>query len=132
MEEGKGYTGVQVNWGQAVKTIQDGSADAFVLPQSHPGRITAALASGDMTIFSLPKDVYESEAFAKIGDLPGTVPTTLKISEMGYGDGIAVVSEDDIFRGPGTVGGEVVNVDMDFELAKALLKPLLTDLMMSI
>ena len=123
MEEGKGYQGVQVNWGQAVKTIQDGSADAFVLPQSFPdGRITAALASGDMTIYSLPKSVYESDAFAKIGDLPGTVPTTIKISEMGYGDGVTIVSEDDTFRGPGTVGGEVVNVNMDFNLAKALTK----------
>ena len=51
-----------------------------------------------------------------------SVPTTLKISEMGYGDGGTVVSEDDIFRGPGTVGSEVVNVDMDFGLAKALTK----------
>lgn len=123
LEEGKGYSGVQVNWGQAVKTIQDGSADAFVLPQSFPdGRVTAALASGDITIFSLPKDVYESEAFAKIGKLPGTVPTTMKISEMGYGDGVTVVSEDDTFRGPGTVGGDLVNVNMDFDLAKALTK----------
>ena len=63
------------------------------------GRITAALASGDMTIFLPLKDVCE-EAFAKIGDLPGLVPTTLKKSEMGYGDGVTVVSEDDIFRGP--------------------------------
>lgn len=123
LEEGTGYTGVQVNWGQAVKTIQDGSADAFVLPQSFPdSRVTAALASGDMTIFSLPKSVYESEAFAKVGKLPGTVPTTMKISEMGYGDGVTIVSEDDTFRGPGTVGGEVVNVSMDFDLAKALTK----------
>lgn len=123
MEEGKGYTGVQVNWGQAVKTIQDGSADAFVLPQSFPdGRVTAALASGDVTIWSLPKDVYEGEAFQKIGKLPGTVPTTLKISEMGYGDGVTVVSEDDTFRGPGTVGGEIVNKSMPFDTAKALTK----------
>ena len=123
LEEGKGYTGIQVNWGQAVKTIQDGSADAFVLPQSFPdGRVVAGLSSGDMTIFSLPKKVFDSEAFAKIGNLPGTVPTTLKVSEMGYGDGVTVVSEDDTFRGPGTVGGEVVNVAMDFELAKSLTK----------
>ena len=36
LEEKKDYTGIQVNWGQAVKTIQDGSADAFVLPVSFP------------------------------------------------------------------------------------------------
>lgn len=123
LEEGKGYTGVQVNWGQAVKTIQDGSADAFVLPMSFPdGRVTAALASGDMTIWSLPKSVYDSDAFAKVGKLPGTVPTELKIADMGYNSGVTVVSEDDTFRGPGTVGGEVVNVNMDFDVAKALTK----------
>lgn len=123
LEEGKGYTGVQVNWGQAVKTIQDGSADAFVLPMSFPdGRITAALASGDMTIWSLPQDVYNSEPFAKVGKLPGTVPTTMAIADMGYGKGVTIMSEDDMFRGPGTVGGEIVNVNMDFDLAKALTK----------
>ena len=123
LEEGKGYTGVQVNWGQAVKTIQDGSADAFVLPMSFPdGRVTAALASGDMTIWSLPKSVYDGEAFGKVGKLPGTVPTELPIEDMGYGDGVTVVSEDGMFRGPGTVGGEVVNVNMDFDVAKALTK----------
>ncbi|MEM7464523.1 MAG: TAXI family TRAP transporter solute-binding subunit [Pseudomonadota bacterium] len=121
LEEGTGYEGIQVNWGQAVKTIQDGSADAMVLPMSFPDpRVTAALASGDMTIFSVSKDVYEGDAFQKIGNLPGTVPVTMPISDMGYGEGVTVVSEDDTFRGPGTVGADIVNVDMDFDLAKAL------------
>ena len=121
MEEGGGYTGIQVNWGQAVKTIQDGSADAFVLPMAFPDpRVTAALSSGDMTIWSVPKDVFDGEAFANVAKIPGTVPVSLAISEMGYGDGVTIVSEDDMFRGPGTVGGDVVNVSMDFDLAKAL------------
>ena len=124
--EGEDYTGVQVNWGQAVKTITDGSADGFVLPMSFPdGRITAAIASGDMTIWSLPKDLYEGEGFAKYTKIPGTVPVAIPISEMGYSGGVTVVSEDDMFRGPGTVGGEVVNVDMDFDTAKALTKAFL-------
>ncbi|MEM7268894.1 MAG: TAXI family TRAP transporter solute-binding subunit [Pseudomonadota bacterium] len=123
LEEGNGYTGVQVNWGQAVKTIQDGSADAFVLPMSFPdGRLTAALASGDMTIWSLPKSVYESEAFQKVGKIPGTVPVTMPIADMGYSSGVSIVSEDDMYRGPGTVGGEIVNVSMAFDTAKALTK----------
>jgi len=121
MEDGKGYTGIQVNWGQAVKTIQDGSADAFVLPMSFPDpRITAALASGDMTIFSISNEVYNSEAFQNVGKLPGTVPVSMPIADMGYGDGVTVVSEDDMFRGPGTVGADIVNINMDFDLAKAL------------
>ena len=119
--EGDDYTGVQVNWGQAVKTITDGSADAFVLPMSFPdGRITSGIASGDMTIWSLPKDLYESESFAKYTKIPGTVPVSLPIADMGYSGGVTVVSEDDMFRGPGTVGGEVVNVSMEFDTAKAL------------
>ncbi len=121
LEEGTGYTGVQVNWGQAVKTIQDGSADAFVLPQAFPDpRVTAALASGDITIFSMPKDIHEGEAFEKITKLPGTVSFSMPVAEMGYGDGVSVVSEDDTFRGPATVGGDIVNVTMDFDTAKAL------------
>ncbi|MDJ0824663.1 MAG: TAXI family TRAP transporter solute-binding subunit [Rhodobacter sp.] len=129
MEEGKGYTGVQVNWGQAVKTMQDGSADAFVLPMSFPdGRLTAAMASGDVTIWSLPKYVYDSEAFTKVAALPGTVKVTIPISEMGYADGVTVVSEDDMYRGPGTVGGELVNVNMDFNTAKALTKAFIDNL----
>ena len=120
-EEGKGYEGVQVNWGQAVKTIQDGSADAMVLPMSFPDpRVTAALASGNMTIYSVSNEVFDSEAFQNVGKLPGTVPFEMPIADMGYGDGVTVVSEDDMFRGPATVGADIVNVDMDFDTAKAL------------
>ena len=121
MEEGSGYSGIQVNWGQAVKTIQDGSADAFVLPMSFPDpRVTAALASGNVTIWSVSKEVYESEAFQNVGKLPGTVPVEIPVSEMGYGEGVTVVSEDGMFRGPGTVGADIVNASMDFDLAKNL------------
>lgn len=121
LEDGKGYTGIQVNWGQAVKTIQDGSADAFVLPLSFPdGRVTAAIASGDMTIWSMPKDVFDSAAFDNVAKLPGTVKVELPIAEAGYSGGVTIVSEDDMFRGPGTVGGEVVHKDMPFETAKAI------------
>ena len=129
MEEGAGYNGVQVNWGQAVKTIQDGSADAFVLPMAFPDpRVTAALASGDMTIWSVPKTVYESEAFENVGKIPGTVPVTIPVADMGYTDGVTIVSEDDMFRGPGTVGGDIVNVSMDFDTAKGLTKAFIDNL----
>ena len=121
LEEGSGYTGVQVNWGQAVKTIQDGSADAFVLPMSFPDpRVNAALASGDMTIWSVSQEVFDGEEFQNVGRLPGTVPVEIPVSEMGYGEGVTIVSEDDTFRGPGTVGADIVNVNMDFDLAKSL------------
>jgi len=121
LEEGSGYNGVQVNWGQAVKTMQDGSADAFVLPMSFPDpRVTAGLASGNMTIFSVSKDVYDSEAFENVAKLPGTVKFSMPVADMGYGEGVSIISEDDTFRGPGTVGADIVNKSMDFDLAKSL------------
>ncbi len=121
LEEGSGYTGVQVNWGQAVKTIQDGSADAFVLPMSFPDpRINAGIASGAMTIHSLSADAYESDAFQNVAKLPGTVRFSMPVAEMGYNEGVTVMSDDGLFRGPATVGADIVNKSMDFEMAKAL------------
>ncbi len=121
LEEGAGYTGVQVNWGQAVTTMQDGSADAFVLPMSFPDpRVGAALASGAMSIYSVSQEVFESDAFQAMGNLPGTVPFSMPIADMGYGDGVTIVSEDDTFRGPATVGADIVNVNMDFDMARDL------------
>ena len=64
LEEGKGYTGIQVNWELSCENYPDGSADAFVLLIIPDGRVDAGLSSGDMTIFSLPKKVFDSEAFA--------------------------------------------------------------------
>jgi TRAP-type uncharacterized transport system substrate-binding protein len=129
LEDGKGYTGIQVNWGQAVKTIQDGSADAMVLPIGFPdARLTQAASSGDITVWSTPKEIFESADFQKIGNVPGTVTVTLSPEETAYPGGVTVVSEDDNFRGPGTVGGEVVHKDMDFELAKSLTAAFLENL----
>ena len=77
LKDGSGYKGVQVNWGQAVKTITDGSADAVVLPILFPdSRITQALASGSMTVWSTPKDKWESEGFQKYLRAPGSAPFT--------------------------------------------------------
>ena len=129
LEEKKDYTGIQVNWGQAVKTIQDGSADANVLPMSFPdARMTAAMASGDMTICSMPIETFEGEQFGKFTKRPGTVAVKLPIADMGWTGGVTVISEDDNFRCPGTVGGEIVNTAMDFDTAKALTKAFLDGL----
>lgn len=123
LKEGEGYKGVQVNWGQAVKTITDGSADAVVLPVLFPdSRITQAVASGNMTVWSVPVDKWESEAFGKYLRAPGSAPFTLAMDSAKLGEGVTVVSEDDTFRGLATIGGDIVNKDMPFELAKALTK----------
>jgi len=123
LKEGDGYKGLQVNWGQAVKTITDGSADAIVLPILFPdSRITQALASGDITVWSIPKDKWESDPFQKYLMAPGSGPFTLDASEAGMGNGVTIKSNDGIFRGLATVGGDIVNKNMSFDLAKALTK----------
>ncbi len=122
LKEGDGYKGVQVNWGQAVKTITDGSADAVVLPILFPdSRITQALASGSMTVWSIPKDKWDSEPFQKYLRAPGSAPFELAASEATLGEaGVTLVTDDGTFRGLATIGGDIVNKSMSFDLAKSL------------
>jgi TRAP-type uncharacterized transport system substrate-binding protein len=123
LKEGDGYKGVQVNWGQAVKTITDGSSDAMVLPVLFPdNRITQALASGNITVWSTPVDKFESVPFQKYLNAPGSAPFTIDIANADLGEGVTIVSEDDTFRGLATIGGDVVNKSMSFDIAKALTK----------
>lgn len=123
LDDGEGYTGIQVNWGQGVKTMTDGSADANVLPMSFPdGPLGQSAASGAMTVFSFPKSVYESESGRKYGKAPGVVSMEIPIEEGMFGANISVSSEDDFFRGYGDVGGDAVNVNMDEEIAYTLTK----------
>ena len=123
LKEGDGYKGIQVNWGQAVKTITDGSADAIILPILFPdSRITQALASGNMTVWSIPKDKWDSEPFQKYLKAPGSAPFTLEAADAKLGSGVTLSTEDGTFRGLATIGGDIVNKSMSFELAKALTK----------
>lgn len=123
LKDGDGYKGVQVNWGQAVKTITDGSAEAVVLPILIPdSRITQAVSSGNMTVWSIPKDKWDSEPFQKYLQAPGSAPFTLAAADANMGSGVSVVAEDGVFRGLATIGGDIVNKNMPFELAKALTK----------
>ncbi|AKS46455.1 hypothetical protein SAMN05444287_1571 [Octadecabacter temperatus] len=119
--EGEGYTGVQTNWGQAVSTIAGGGSDAQVLPMSTPdARVGQISASGDVTVFSFPKDIFEGESGQRYGSAPGVVALELPIEDGLFGPNISVASEDGFFRGYGDVGGDAVNVDMDEELAYQL------------
>ena len=97
--------------------------DAFVIPMSFPSqRVTTAQSAGSVVIVSTPKDVFESEAYQKIFRAPGNIPYVIAWDEMGYedGKGVRLVSEDATFRGIGTAFAEIVNKDMDFDLAKAI------------
>jgi TRAP-type uncharacterized transport system substrate-binding protein len=123
LNDGEGYEGVQVNWGQAVATITDGSADAFMLPMNFPdARYSQTASSGKMVVHSFPKDVFESEAGVNYGKAPGTASViTLSSNEL-IGPNIRVESEDEYFRGYAELGGDVVNIAMDEELAYQLTK----------
>ncbi len=123
LKEGEGYKGIQVNWGQATKTTMDGSVEAVVLPILFPdSRITQAVSAGKMTVWSIPKDKWDSEAFQKYLSAPGSAPFTAPMAEAIQPAGVTVKSEDGTFRGLATIGGDIVNKSMSFDLAKALTK----------
>jgi hypothetical protein len=128
LDDGDGYTGLQVNWGQAVKTMTDGSADAHILPTNFPdGRLAQAAASGAMTVFSMPIAAFESDAAQNFIRAPGSVGVVVPKDGL-FGENITVASEDDMFRGIGEVGGDVVNKSMDDDTAYALTKAFLDSL----
>jgi len=121
LEDGTDYEGVQANWGQIPKIITDGSGEAMVLPIYFPDtRITRALASGSVTLHSVPKEVWETEAMQKYLKSPGTGEFTLSLSEITPQEGLTIKTEDETWRSPATVGGDFVNANMSDELAKAL------------
>ena len=123
LKEGDGYKGIQVNWGQATKTIMDGSPDAVVLPVLFPdSRITQAASAGAMTVWSVPKEKWDTEGFQKYLKAPGSAPFTAPVADLAMPDGAKLISEDGTFRGLATIGGDIVSKDMPFELAKALTK----------
>ena len=131
LKEGEGYEGVQSNWGQATATISGGSVDAVVLPEVFPsGRTSTLGASGKMTAWSMPKDVYDSEAMQKYIKAPGSAPLFLPVTDVkaGLGEAWTVVSEDDMFRGFSTVGGDVVHKDMNEELVYTLVSAYIASL----
>ena len=121
LEDGVGYEGVQSNWGQMSQFISDGSGEGMVLPIYFPDeRMTQASAAGAMTMYSVPKEAYESEPFQRYLASPGTVGYEIGVSELPQQEGVTIASEDDIWRSPMTAGAIVVNSSMDFDTAKAL------------
>jgi len=120
-DDGKDYKGIQVNWGQMAKTISDGSADGMMLPVTFPdNRITRSLAAGEITLWSIPKDIWEGARMKKYVSSPGTAGLVFDLKDVPPQKGLTIVSEDGIWRSPTTVGAEVVHKDMDFDTAKAL------------
>ena len=119
------YESVTVNWNQASAAIVDGTADAAVLTVHFPGpRETRNSAAGSMTMWSMPKDVFESGPGKKFLNKPGSTPYLAPISfiKEKMGDAWTIVSEDDTFRGMAITGGDFVNKNMDEEMAYQLTK----------
>ena len=71
---------------------------------------------------SIPKEKWDSEPFQKYLKAPGSAPFTLAAADASLGEGASLVTEDGTFRGLATIGGDIVNKDMSFDLAKALTK----------
>ena len=120
-KEGDDYKGVQANWGQLANILVDGSVDGVVVPLTFPSaRVTVMQSAGNVRIISTPKDIFESDAYQKVFTPPGNIPLQVKWEDMGYSDGVSMVSEDGVFRGLGTAFVELVHKDMSFDLAKAI------------
>lgn len=129
LDEGKGYTGLQVNWGQAVKTMTDGSADAFILPTNFPdGRLAQAAAAGTIVAYSMPAAAYNSPATQKYLKAPGSVGAEVPAVENLIGPNVVIQSEDGMYRGIAEVGGDLVNKAMDDDTAYALTKAFIDNL----
>ncbi len=122
---GDDYESITVSWNQIPSAIIDGTADVAVIPAMFPGpRVTRTGAAGAMSIYSLPKEVFESEGGQKLLNKPGSTAFQMPVSELqaSLGDGWTVVSEDDTFRGMSVVGGDFVQTSMDEETAYRLTK----------
>jgi len=125
LKDGEDYEGLQVNWGQGTTLVTSGEPDAIVLPELFPSsRLTSVTAAGKMTGWSMPKAVYEGEAMQKYMKAPGSAPFTTPVASLKekMGDDWTFISEDDTFRGFATIGGNVVNKNMDEDLAYKLAK----------
>ncbi|MDE0114325.1 MAG: hypothetical protein OXN84_18815 [Albidovulum sp.] len=107
LDEGNGYEGVQVNWGQAVSAMTDGSADALLLPVNFPGgRLARASISGAIVVHSFPKEVFEGEAGSRFGNAPGGAAVVQEIYDGLFGPNTSLVSEDGMFRGFADIEGK--------------------------
>mgnify|MGYP001312255196 CR=1 FL=1 len=120
--DGKGYTGKQIAWGQANNIFLDRSVDATVRPGQNPASWMAILQSaGKLNIVSVPKKVFEGEAWKKYSNAPGNVPVLYPVSDLAhYGPNVRVISADNMFRSVANPGGDMVHKNMNKKLAKAL------------
>ena len=121
----KDYESVTISFNQMATAMIEGTADAAVVGTNFPGpRVTQASAAGAMTMHSMPKEIFESEAAQRFLNKPGSSPYIVPISQIkaAMGDNWTISSEDEFFRGKAIPGGDMVNKSMDEELAYQLTK----------
>jgi TRAP transporter TAXI family solute receptor len=119
------YESVTVNWNQMPQAIIEGTVDAVLVPAMFPGpRVTRSSAAGAMTMWSMPKEIFEAESSQKFLNKPGSSPYVVPIEDIqaAMGPGWTIVSEDNMFRGLAVPGGDMVHKDMDEEIAYQLTK----------
>ena len=75
-------------------------------------------------MWSMPKNVFESDRGQKFLNKPGSTPYLAPISfiKEKMGDAWTIVSEDNTFRGLAVTGGDFVNKNMDEEMVYQLTK----------
>ncbi len=122
LDDGEGYEGVQLNWGQMPQAIADNTADAMVLPSYFPDtRITRALSAGSVSLWGIPQELFDGEAFQKYSRAPGSGGMIVDVADFGEQPGLTIVGDaDGKLRSIATVGGDMVHKDLDFETAKAM------------
>ncbi len=119
------YESVTVSWNQMPQAIIEGSVDAVLVPAMFPGpRVTRASSAGNMTMWSMPKEIFESDKAKKFLNKPGSSPYVVPLSDMkaAMGPNWTIISEDDMFRGKAVPGGDIVNKSMSDEVAYQLTK----------
>ena len=119
------YESVTVSWNQMASVVIDGTVDVAVIPAMFPGpRVSRAGAAGAMTLYSLPRETFESTVGQNLLNKPGSVAFEAPLAEIqaALGDGWTILSEDDRFRGMAITGGDFANKSMDEEIAYRLTK----------
>jgi TRAP-type uncharacterized transport system substrate-binding protein len=122
LNEGKGYKGKQIAWGQATSIFLDRSVDAAVRPGTNPASwMPILLSSAKMNMISVPKAKWEGKIWQKFLAAPGNVPSIFPVSELAhYGKNLKVISEDNMYRTVSASFSDSVHKKMPKALAKAL------------